>query len=83
MKTRTTVTFDPDVAIGIERMRRDRRAGLKEIVNDLLRRGLQDAGKARGKVKPFQTRTFDMGVPLIDLDNVAEALAQLQREDLK
>jgi hypothetical protein len=40
-----------------------------------------DAPKKTGK--PFRTRTFDMGEPLISIDNVAEALAYAEGEDFK
>jgi hypothetical protein len=82
MKTRTTVTFDPDVAAEIERLRRERRSGLKEVLNDLIRRGLRDE-KEPAKKKPFRTKTFSMGPALIDIDNVAEALAILDGDDFK
>lgn len=39
---RTTLTLDDDVAVALERLRRTRDASLKDIVNDVLRRGLND-----------------------------------------
>jgi hypothetical protein len=84
MKTRTTVTFDPDVAAEVERLRRERRAGLKEVVNDLMRRGIRDVKEPPMKTRPFRTKTFDAGKPLIpNIDNVAEVLAVLEGEDYK
>jgi hypothetical protein len=79
---RTTLTIDDDVAVRLERLRKERDASLKEIINELLRRGLRDTSEPR-KHKPFRTRTFDMGKPLISIDNVAEALAFAEGEDFK
>ena len=39
---KTTLTFDDDVAAALERVRRTRNASLKDVVNDALRRGLND-----------------------------------------
>jgi hypothetical protein len=80
---RTTLTLDDDVAVQIERLRRERDANLKDVINDILRRGLQDIASSPKKRKPFRTKTFNMGVPLIDIDNTAEGLDYLDREDLK
>lgn len=79
---RTTLTIDPDVAVQLERLRRERDASLRDVVNDTLRRGLQDIGAPKHR-KPFRTKTFDGGTPLIPLDNVAEAIALAEGEDYK
>jgi hypothetical protein len=81
---RTTLTIDDDVAVQLEEERKRRRASLKEVVNDALRRGLQEMGDSPKKPrKPFRTRTFD-SVPLVpDVDNVAEVLAYAEGEDFK
>jgi len=34
---RTTIEFEPDVAVELKRLRKARDMGLKEVVNDLLR----------------------------------------------
>jgi hypothetical protein len=79
---RTTLTIDEDVAVEIERLRRSRGATLKGVVNEALRLGLQQM-QTPVRVKPFRTKTFDMGAPLIDIDNVAQALAYSEGEDFK
>ena len=43
---KTTLTFDDDVAAALERARRTRNASLKDVVNDALRRGLNDLSTA-------------------------------------
>lgn len=80
---RTTLTIDDDLAIELERLRRKGNLSFKELVNDVLRRGLRAANERPKKSKPFRTRTFDLGEPMIDLDNVAEALAYLEGEGHK
>jgi len=80
---RTTLTLDDDVAVQLERLRRTRNANLKDVVNEALRRGLRDMSTPQKKRQPFRTRAFHIGKPLINLDNVAEALAQLEGEGFK
>jgi len=80
---RTTLTIDDDVAIQLERLLRNRDASFKDLVNDALRRGLREMSAPPKKRKPFRTQTFDMGKPLINIDNVAEAIAHAEGEDFK
>jgi hypothetical protein len=80
---RTTLTIDDDVAAQLERLRRGRDASLKDIVNDALRRGLRDMTARPKNREPFRTQTFNMGKPLINIDNVAEALACLEGAGFK
>lgn len=80
---RTTLTIDDDVAAQLERLRRERDVSLKDVVNDALRRGLQQLQKPQKPRKPFRTTGYDMGPFLVDIDNVAEALAYAEGEDFK
>ena len=80
---RTTLTLDDDVAVQLERLRRARDVSLEDLVNDVLRRGLRDMTMQPKKREPFRTRAFHMGTPLINIDNVAEALAYLEGEGFK
>jgi Ribbon-helix-helix protein, copG family len=80
---RTTLTLDDDVAVQLDRLRRARNANLRDVVNEALRRGLRDMSTPPKKRQPSRTRAFNMGKPLINLDNVAEALAQLEGEGFK
>lgn len=73
---RTTLTLDDDVAVQIERLRKSRDQGLKDIINEALRRGLKEMSTKPKSRPPFQTRVYDGGTPLIDnLDNVEEILS--------
>jgi hypothetical protein len=78
---RTTLTLDDDVAVQLERLLRARNANLKDLVNEALRRGLRDMSAPSKRHQAFRTRAFHMGKPLINIDNVAEALAHLDGEE--
>ena len=80
---RTTLTIDDDVAVQLERLRREREQSLKEIVNDVLRRGLHDMLARPKRRKPFRTTAHAMGPFLVGIDNIAEAIAHAQGEDFK
>ena len=69
---RTTVTFDPDTAAAVERVRRERGVGMSAAVNHLVREGLVRGPERR----PFEQETSAM-VARIDVANVAEALELL------
>jgi hypothetical protein len=80
---RTTLTLDDDVAVQLERLRRARNVNLKDLVNEALRRGLRDIAAPQKTRQTFRTRAYRMGRPLINIDNVAEALARLEGEGFK
>ena len=81
---RTTLTLDKDVAAQIERLRRDRRQSLKELVNDALREGLRVIGRPPPKRSDFQTAEVDLGRCLLaNVDNIAEVLAVTEGESFK
>ena len=80
---RTTLTIDDDVAVELERRRRQQNTSLKDVVNDTLRRGLRAAETPPKPRKPFRMMTFDGREQLIPIDNVAEAIALLEGDDYK
>ena len=80
---RTTLTLDDDVAAQLEHLRRQRDLKFRELVNDVLRRGLRDMSAGPRRRDAVRTRTFDMGKPLINIDNVAEPLGHLEGEGFK
>jgi hypothetical protein len=78
---RTTLTLEPDVACLLSRVRKARKSGLKDTVNDALRRGLQEMAEGKKTRPRFVMRTYDPGECLLpSLDNVAEALAVAEGE---
>jgi hypothetical protein len=80
---RTTLTIDDDIAVQLERLRRARNASLKDLINEALRRGLRDMTAKPKKREPFHTQVFDLGPFLVNIDNVAEALAYAEGEGFK
>ena len=80
---RTTLSLDDDVAAQLERLRRKHEMSLKELVNDALRRGLREMNARSRPREPFKMKTFDMGRPRVDIDNIAEALAYAEGEGFK
>ena len=80
---RTTLDLDDDVAAQLKRLRRLGNASLKDLVNEALRRGLREMSVPPKRRQPFRTRAFHMGKPLINLDNVGEALVHVEGEGFK
>jgi hypothetical protein len=81
---RTTLTLDDDVAATLEKLRRGRRIGLKQLINDALRRGLSDMGRRRGPREPVRTRAVALGrLRIATIDNIAETLAIVEGESFK
>lgn len=77
---RTTITFDPDVAILLKRLCKERQLSLKGLVNQALREGLRQL-EAPGLAEAFHTATASLGRCLLgNLDDVAEALALAEGE---
>lgn len=74
---RTTITLERDTAAAIDQVRRERGIGLSEAVNELIRKGLLYLPAN----ETFVQQTYAMGPALIDVANVAEALAQAEGED--
>jgi hypothetical protein len=81
---RTTLTLDDDVAAAIERLRRVRDANLKDIVNDALRKGLNDLTTRPKWREPFKTHVVELGrLRLSSIDNISESLAVAEGEAFK
>jgi hypothetical protein len=80
---RTTLTLDDDVAVELDRLRRQKNASLKDVVNDVLRQGLRATKTPAKPRKRFRMMTFDGKKQLIPLDNIAEALSILEGDDHK
>ncbi|MEW6273165.1 MAG: hypothetical protein AB1689_28130 [Thermodesulfobacteriota bacterium] len=84
---RTTLTLDDDVAREIERLRTERRAGLKETINEVLRAGivaLKGRPRRPGGRPTFRTEPASLGTPrLKSLDNVDEVLSLGEGEDYR
>lgn len=81
---RTTLTLDDDVAATLDRLCRSRRVGLKQLINEALRRGLKEMGKRRRPGESVRTEAIALGRLLVaSIDNVSEALAIVEGESFK
>ena len=80
---RTTLTLDDDVAVQVERLRRERNASLKDVVNEALRRGLKEMSSRPKTRESFRTRVFDGATQLMPIDNIAEVLAVAEGDAYK
>jgi hypothetical protein len=78
---RTTLSLDDDVAALLTRIRKARRIGLKQLVNDALRRGLRDLQAPPPRSPSYHTPSADLGRCLAGaIDDVAETLAVAEGE---
>jgi len=80
---RTTLTLDPDVSIELEALRRKQGLSLKDAVNGVLRRGLRAMAEGDKSGEAFVTRSVDLGVPRLPLDDIAEAVASSEGEGFR
>jgi len=79
---RTTIEFDPDVAVELTRRRREGGRTLRDDVNQLIRLGLaREGARADAPRARFSTPTFDSGPPLVAIDDVEAAIAHAEGED--
>jgi hypothetical protein len=80
---RTTLTLDADVSIELETLRRQQGLSLKDAVNNALRRGLRAMAEGDKPKPTFVTKSVDLGLPRLPLDDVAEALAAVEGESFR
>ncbi|HSM91433.1 MAG TPA: hypothetical protein VLT47_01030 [Anaeromyxobacteraceae bacterium] len=82
---RTTLTLDDDVATALERFRKRSKLGLKEAVNEAMRRGLAQLVHARPEPRPpYRTPSVALGRCLVaSIDDVAEVLAVAEGESFR
>jgi hypothetical protein len=76
---RTTLTLDPDVADRLRALARERGLPFKQVVNAVLRRGLDDGSGTR---ETFRIEARALGLrPGVDLDQALELAARLEDEE--
>lgn len=75
---RTTLTIDDDVAARLKKAAKGR--AFKDVTNRALRLGLQ-AMEARASDSPYATRVVRGQPKFLNLDNVAEAIAETEGDD--
>jgi hypothetical protein len=77
MKTRATLTIDPDNAARLSRLQKERDLSFKEVVNSALRNGLDKLESPQREHKPFRIPVLECGKPTF---NSPEELKQLTNE---
>ena len=81
---RTTLTLDDDVATQVERFRREHKATLKGVVNDILRRGFSATANPTPAKRAFRTHSASLGQCLLpSIDDVSETLAIVEGESFR
>lgn len=75
---RTTLTLDDDVAAKLQEEQRKRGVHFKELVNEVLRLGL-NVRRELVTAKPFKVRARSLGKhPGLAYDNIGELLEQVE-----
>ena len=76
---RTTLTLDDDVAAKLRSLSRRTGRAFRDVVNDVLRRGLARP-PARAAREPFRVVARDLGAlrPGLNLDNIAELIERVE-----
>ena len=69
------MTLEDDVARRIERLRAERRATFKAVVNQALREGIASMEAPTEPRQPFHTKEVDHGRLLVNVDSIGDALA--------
>jgi len=78
---RTTLTLEDDVAARLERERRKRGVAFKELVNQVLRSGLDSLEAPQRRREPFRTEGLALGQSRVgSLDNIEEVLSRTEGE---
>ena len=81
---RTTLTLDDDVAVLLARLCKTRNENLKELVNNVLRRGLSEMTTSPEKRPDFRTKSADLGNCLVgNIDNIPDTLAIAEDESFR
>lgn len=77
---RTTLTIDDDVAFGLKRIQQaDPDRSFKEIVNDVLRKGLNPNANGSKVRNDFKIEPLNLGLREdLNFDNIEELLDQLE-----
>ncbi len=82
---RTTLTIDDDVAFGLKKAQEsDPAKSFKEIVNEMLRKGLKSKTDNTGKKKRFRVEPLNLGLRKdLNFDNIEEVLDILEGPNRK
>lgn len=81
---RTTLTIEDDVAVLLERVRKQSKTSLKKTVNDALRFGLREMSKPSQTNSDFCTKTVSLGrCNFANIDDISEVIELAENETYK
>lgn len=76
---RTTLTLDDDVSKRLIELQHKQGQSFKEVVNDILRRGLETAERRTQPAAPFRVKARAMGLrPGLNYDNIGDLVEQIE-----
>lgn len=78
---RTTINLPEDLLQDLKALSRARKTSLTAIVTEVLRAGLLRIAKPPGR-RRYRERTYDMGVPKVDLTKANQLAAELEDEEI-
>ncbi len=73
---RTTLTIEDDIASKLIEIKSKNHKSLKNVVNSLLRSGIEQLDKVEETAPHYSMTSVNLGANLPDLDNISEILAQ-------
>jgi len=77
---RTTLTIEDDIASKLIEIKSKNHKSLKNVVNSLLRSGIEQLDKIEEPTPHYSITSVNLGSKLPDLDNISEILAQDEKE---
>ena len=78
---RTTVNLPDDLLEDLKELSRARKTSLTVTVTEVLRAGIARIAKPRAR-RRYRERTYDLGVPTVDLTKALRLAAQLEDEEI-
>lgn len=78
---RTTVNIADDVLQDLRELSRSRKTSLATTVTEVLRAGLAQISRPRRR-RRYRQKTYDMGVPRVDLTKALQVAAELEDEEI-
>jgi hypothetical protein len=80
---RTTVSIRDDLALELERLRKERDLTFKQVLNEAVERGVVEMRqKPKEQRKPFRIKTFDLGRPLFNNpEELKELITHIEEEE--
>ncbi|HXT96687.1 MAG TPA: CopG family transcriptional regulator [Polyangia bacterium] len=78
---RTTIALDDDLATKLQDMAHRRRVSFRQIVDEVLRKGLSGQERPRASKSTYRTETFDSGFrPGVDPQRLNQLLDDLEAD---